>query len=1218
MIMIFCLDNKKISLFVSFVNCLVSTIGMRIQDWIRSLCFTHFLYFTAGFTYQPFKKPKINACSQICTVCSDKGEHSTHLHVGTGTTTSNTTYGSKNIMPSVCKTSSYNRSMSATNQTNDLNIGGINEPLQLKPCHVANATPMFISEYNQYLRDFYMRITTECRLYPSLSVSEFINLLIVKVRVEERRRIMKYKACGRIDLIKCERKVALIEEIGSGLHQQCYVLIEGDPGVGKSTLVLEMSKRWAEGQLLQRWDILILVQLKYIDVRKANNLDYIIDPLGEYPEISQHIIDVLGEGLLLIVDGFDELSDKQRENASVIMRLLNGDILSKASIIVTSRPTSTRVFPEKFLQKKNQHFEIIGFEHQDIEKYIECKFKDSKHSGGCLDAFNSYTLNHNFLFSTMRVPFHCMMVTGLYDQYWKKRNKQFSLKTLTNLYSCFICYLLECYLNNVPRYKGLKIDSIGELPEEVYYQFMVLAELAARGIENKEYVFIDVRCETLGLLHSLSDHCNQDENNTVFYSFSHLTVQEYLAAYYWSKQSENNFSSLLEQDGLLPVKCFINECHEISHWPALAFYAGLTGISGSALESIIRSNRSTNYNYLWLLFEGQNADLNASVFNDCEVLAFIKSSLGAYVLGYCLAQSDRSGKWQLEIESRFMKNLVFGIHRAKLKSKGGCICRLVVTGSSDCGIFRLLSILGEIKQFVHNLDLKYTTKEEDTEVFKLSNHFVLDNFVYKAYWEQSEESIIFLLTLLESLTMFKNLRKVSLYTHFFTSRLISGLDRLSVTLRDEKTLFPSTISTCSFTVQHITTYKKLFWKYINSEFEYTLCTPYGCCMYMYQNFWHFVDSNAEKISHGKLTDDIQLNMTIIPQEHQWLLGPEYSNLHWFDPCTASSGVLSLSEDTSTPNHLRVITSPDCVRLLTDQFKCGIVKLSSLNLYGFSGNELITTVIQSARECNPGLIVKTLKIALILDIDCNENYNSGFAESSSYKICIATNTVQHRLCIKGNYTYISYFLNQCLLFQKPLRIVEVENCVLSLESLCRLLQENYLFDWLVLYSLFCNDEASMISSGLERNQGLKSVSLRVCGKESCSTILKGLTYHETIELLIITNCVMIVQETDYRTVQHLINVIKCAKQLRQIILYKCCLDSKSLMSIISAAAKRNLRELDVYDKVDIDHRFDGFELDVNMLNSSSIKLVMNFGYDQYYKFPSLRANCLFIMGTDECK
>ena len=123
--------------------------------------------------------------------------------------------------------------------------------------------PDVIKPYIEYQRSRYQRSHFPTYLkYPSPSISEFINLLIVHTKKKEnnteKQAMMKYKIHGNTNKIKGKREPILMIEIGKSDYLPCFVLIEGDPGVGKTTLVWELCKSWAKGEILQEWDIVLL------------------------------------------------------------------------------------------------------------------------------------------------------------------------------------------------------------------------------------------------------------------------------------------------------------------------------------------------------------------------------------------------------------------------------------------------------------------------------------------------------------------------------------------------------------------------------------------------------------------------------------------------------------------------------------------------------------------------------------------------------------------------------------------------------------------------------------------------------------------------------------------------------------------------------------------------------------------------------------------------
>ena len=102
-----------------------------------------------------------------------------------------------------------------------------------------------------------------------------------------------------------------------------FILVEGAPGVGKTTLAWELRRQWREGNLLQKWELVVFIQLRIQYISSVQSLEQLLhhpDP-DTCNKVCKQLQQELGEGVMLVLDGFDELSEQQCTGMSFISRL---------------------------------------------------------------------------------------------------------------------------------------------------------------------------------------------------------------------------------------------------------------------------------------------------------------------------------------------------------------------------------------------------------------------------------------------------------------------------------------------------------------------------------------------------------------------------------------------------------------------------------------------------------------------------------------------------------------------------------------------------------------------------------------------------------------------------------------------------------------------------------------------------------------------------------
>ena len=174
----------------------------------------------------------------------------------------------------------------------------------------------------------------------------------------------------------------LFSNVGSNEHQKTTaptkVLIQGQPGVGKSTLAKHIANQWARGALWPDIKYIFLVQIKELPPRETWSLsNLLLDGLIP-PKHHAACLDVINgspEEILVFLDGYDEgggsdqqegQSNKEDTLSTLISRIISNGVLPGAKVLVSSRPT--KQLPIKAF---NHTVQLCGFTTSEmVSKYV--------------------------------------------------------------------------------------------------------------------------------------------------------------------------------------------------------------------------------------------------------------------------------------------------------------------------------------------------------------------------------------------------------------------------------------------------------------------------------------------------------------------------------------------------------------------------------------------------------------------------------------------------------------------------------------------------------------------------------------------------------------------------------------------------------------------------------------------------------------------------------
>ena len=606
-----------------------------------------------------------------------------------------------------------------------------------------------IERYTSYLKSFYTKMTLpRSDKWPFIQSMKYINLVLIEkddLKREEVDEFTRAVVHGNISLIARKRKPITFKQIacqGDGTRPKC-ILIEGAPGIGKSTFAWKMCRKWGKGKILEQYKLVVWLRLRDLRVRQAEKLMHLFyhPDLRVQEEITKEIISIRGRGVLLLLEGYDELPAKMRAKASLFIDIITGKELPEATVLILTRPSATKFLLTRYRSDVSQYIEILGFTQEDIQSYLQSVTKDNP---SLLDELQNYLSCYPHIRKMMYTPQNCAIVAEVYLE--NRKENQIIPRTKTEVYSSLVRSLLLRYLYEHPEHgsKSWNLRNICDaLPVDVHQKLCELGRVAYEGIlQDQQVIFSNLpdTFETFSLM-DCSPELYLDKGASVSYNFLHITLQEYMAAFYLSQQQ------VWQQ--LDHFRSYGDDYHQFyKHFrPVLQFLAGLSLQKLSrCVPNQVRSllswsdketgmdSYSTNddlhisVDALHWIFEAHNSVLTKNLLSSDQSVVvnrqFIDTShpsdvnFNTFVLGYCIAHSDSAWKINFTdcgIGDELVKMFVHGIMEAKSNSNGHILSlQLADNCITSTGALQLFSIPTNLISKTEELDLSGIDLDEET------------------------------------------------------------------------------------------------------------------------------------------------------------------------------------------------------------------------------------------------------------------------------------------------------------------------------------------------------------------------------------------------------------------------------------------------------------------------------------------------------------------------
>ena len=458
---------------------------------------------------------------------------------------------------------------------------------------------------------------------------------------------------GDMDDVVYKKMAMELGELGvmGDRSQPQVVLVEGAPGVGKTTFAWDQCRQWAEGKLLQAYSIVLLLPLRDNNIGQISSLSDLFRHTKREvrEEVSKRVAESGGKGYLIWLEAWDELPYHLRHSNSFFTELIRGLQLPAATIFITSRPWASRSLLETVGDRLSQHTELLALAKEEVENetramMVSIYSQTSSDSG--LD-FLQWIEANPMIRAAMYTPVTAAIVEQVMR--WAPHNLP---STVTQLYSAYVLMRLEQHLSEDPkyRYKNMKVRSLADLPESVMGDLQRLCGLAYEGVSQQTIVFssLPAGVSTLGLLQTVPQVYDEAEGQ-FSYNFLHYTFQEYLAALHLSHLPPHQLMTITNDKYLRMVKTgYGRSYYEATQFKTtFQFLAGITKLEPFPVDFLLDLlEKDADIMYRWL-YESQNQSLLTSVLGSGErdlILSYSATTTDYFAAGYCLAHSNCTWK----------------------------------------------------------------------------------------------------------------------------------------------------------------------------------------------------------------------------------------------------------------------------------------------------------------------------------------------------------------------------------------------------------------------------------------------------------------------------------------------------------------------------------------------------------------------------------------------
>ena len=319
-------------------------------------------------------------------------------------------------------------------------------------------------------------------------------------------------------------------------HKECgkprVVLIEGQPGMGKTTYCQKLAYDWSMAGIppaasFPKVEMLLL--LKCRDMKTANIEEAINDQLlpqdadKKEKENFFHFVRCNQPRILLVLDGLDELPDDLFQG---FLPLIRGRVFPMTYILFTTRHEAGM----KVRRYCDTLLEIVGYTDEDADSYITKYFanhEDPSLANKVIRKLNTDRQLRELTANPLNTALLCLLCEDANGILPSNRTKLYD-------------ELVSCALRRYFAKKGVPLDTRDPV-ETCSDHLCQLGKVALEALKDDRMQFREdeMKCHSIDFLRLcfLSREASASKLRPIpCYAFTHKTFQEYFAAYYLAHQ----------------------------------------------------------------------------------------------------------------------------------------------------------------------------------------------------------------------------------------------------------------------------------------------------------------------------------------------------------------------------------------------------------------------------------------------------------------------------------------------------------------------------------------------------------------------------------------------------------------------------------------------------------------------------------------------------------